>query len=66
MKTEKLLRAEEAADMLSLRVSTIRRMILERQVPTVKIGRSVRIPQEAIEKIITNGWRESVSQSKAK
>lgn len=58
----KLLRVEEVADVLGLRVSTVRRMVFERRVPTVKIGRSVRIPQEAIDRIIAKGWRESVAK----
>lgn len=60
MKSDKLLRAEEVAELLGLRLPTVRRMILERRVPTVKIGRSVRIPQEAVNRIISDGWREPV------
>lgn len=60
MKSEKLLRAEEVAELLGLRLPTIRRMILERKIPTIKIGRSVRIPREAVEKIIAQGWREPI------
>ncbi len=60
MKTERLLGADEAAGLLGLKVTTIRRMIFERRIPTVKIGRSVRIPIEAINRIISDGWREPV------
>lgn len=62
MKSDKLLRAEEVAELLGLRLPTVRRMILERKVTTVKIGRSVRIPREAIDRIIENGWREPVAK----
>lgn len=60
MKTQKLLTAEEAAERLGLKVSTIRRKILERTIVTVKLGRSVRIPVEAVDKLIETGWREPV------
>ena len=57
--TKKLLRAEEFADYLNLRLSTVRRMIFLKRVPTVRIGRSVRIPSEAADKLILEGWQES-------
>lgn len=63
MKTAKLLRAEEVAEMLGLRLPTVRRMIFERRVPTVKIGRSVRIPSEEIEKIINAGFRPKLEST---
>lgn len=60
MKTKKLLTAEESADMLGLKVSTVRRKILEKTITFVKIGRSVRIPIEAVEALIVAGWQEPV------
>lgn len=65
MKTQKLLTAEEAAERLGLKVSTIRRKILTRTIVTVKLGRSVRIPVEAVDRLINDGWREPVSLEKA-
>lgn len=62
MKTQNLLTAEEAADRLGLKVSTIRRKILLRQIVTVKLGRSVRIPVEAVDRLINEGWREPVTK----
>lgn len=62
MQCKKLLRAEEFADYLNLKVSTVRRMILLKKLPTVKIGRSIRIPVEAADKIINEGWREPVGK----
>jgi len=56
----RLLRAEEAADKLSLKVSTIRRWILEKRLPTVKLGRAIRIPEDAINKIIADAYRDSL------
>jgi len=62
MKTAKLLTAEEAASQLGLKVSTIRRKILERKIVTVKLGRAVRIPVEVIDELIKTGWREAVAK----
>lgn len=62
MTTKKLLTAEEAAERLGLKTSTIRRKILVREITTVKLGRSVRIPVECIDEMIKAGWREPVVQ----
>ena len=57
----KLLTCEEAATALGLRVSTIRRMILERRIDTVRpSARAVRIPESAIQRILAHGFRPSV------
>ncbi|MCA9421859.1 MAG: helix-turn-helix domain-containing protein [Nitrospira sp.] len=61
MKVSQLLTVEDAANRLGLKVATIRRRILERKIDYVKNGRSVRIPVEAIERIITTGFRPAVS-----
>ncbi len=58
--SERLLTVKEAEDRTGRKASTWRRDILERRVPYVKIGRSVRIPVEVIEKMITDGWRDAV------
>jgi excisionase family DNA binding protein len=58
--SERLLTVKEAEDRTGRKASTWRRDILERRVPYVKIGRSVRIPVEFIEKLITDGWREAI------
>lgn len=62
MKTKKLLTVEEAAGQLGLKVSTIRRKILTKTITTVKLGRAVRIPVEAIESLIAAGWQEPVGK----
>ncbi|MBI5192139.1 MAG: excisionase family DNA-binding protein [Nitrospirae bacterium] len=62
MQTKKLLTVDEAANQLGLKSTTIRRRILEKTITTVKIGRAVRIPVEAVERIIAAGWRESVAK----
>jgi len=55
-----LLTAAEAAQRLSLKESTIRKMILERRISYVKIRRSVRIPEDVIDRLIQEGMRRSV------
>ena len=56
-----LLTVEEAALRLSVKPATIRRRILERRIDFVKIGRSVRIPERAVEKLIEAGLSVAVS-----
>jgi excisionase family DNA binding protein len=59
--SERLLTVREAANRLGLKECTIRRRILERKIVYVKNGRSVRIPVEAVEDLITNGWRDPIA-----
>ncbi|MFO0706711.1 MAG: excisionase family DNA-binding protein [Nitrospira sp.] len=56
-----LLTVEDAALRLSVKPATIRRRILERRIDFVKIGRSVRIPERAVEKLIEAGLSVAVS-----
>ena len=58
----RLLTVEEAAERLGLRITTIRRKILEKKIPYVKVFRAVRIPEDAIYKIIEAGLRELVTK----
>ena len=55
-----LLTVEEAALRLSVKPATIRRRILERRIDFVKIGRSVRIPERYVEKMIEDGLSVAV------
>ena len=48
----KLLNLREAADILGLKVSTIRAWTLRRKIEFVKVGRCVRIRQEIIDELI--------------
>lgn len=57
-----LLTVEAAALRLSVKPATIRRRILERRIDFVKIGRSVRIPERAVEKLIEAGLSIAVSE----
>ena len=54
---EKLLTAQEVADRLTLKASTIRRMILERRIATVRPSvRAVRVPESEVRRIIEAGY----------
>ena len=61
MKVTQLLTVEEVSKRLGLKISTIRRRILERKIDYVKNGRSVRIPVETVERIIASGYRPAHS-----
>lgn len=54
MDLERLLTCEEVAQCLGLKVSTVRKMIYNRQLPTVHPtgARAVRVPRKAVEKIV--------------
>jgi excisionase family DNA binding protein len=58
--SQQLLTIGEAAARTGRKVSTWRRDILLRRIPYVKIGRSVRIPIEVVERLIREGWRDAV------
>lgn len=56
--SRRLLTVPEAARRTGRRESTWRRDILLRRVAYVKLGRSVRIPEEVVDNLIAQGWRE--------
>jgi excisionase family DNA binding protein len=58
---EKLLKIEEAAQILASSPRTIRKWIGERRLGSVKIGKSVRISASEIERIQKQGRREAIS-----
>ena len=59
--SKRLLTVFELEQMTGRKASTWRRDILNRRIPYVKLGkRSVRVPIEAVEKMIAEGWREPV------
>jgi excisionase family DNA binding protein len=61
MIAEKLLTVPEAAQRLGLKEATIRRMILERRIDTVRPSvRAVRVPESAIKKILDRGYRPAL------
>ena len=60
-KTANLMRVPQAAARLAVRESTIRKMIFEKRLPVVRIGRTVTIPEDAIEKMISDGYSAALS-----
>jgi excisionase family DNA binding protein len=53
---DRLLRVQEVADRLGLRVATIRAWILHRRIPAVRVGRrAIRIQLSAVERVIQQG-----------
>jgi len=51
----KLVKIPEAAVQMRISVKTTWKMVYGRKVDVVRIGRSVRIPQDAIDKLIDDG-----------
>ena len=60
-KTSKLLTLGECERMTGRRVSTWRKAITQRQIPVVRLGRSVRVPLEVVEEMIADGWQDPVN-----
>lgn len=59
-RTEELLTLAEAELMTKRKVATWRKDIRLRRIPSVKLGRQVLLPREAIEELIARGWRDPV------
>ena len=55
---ERLVTVVEAERLTGRKASTWRRDIFSRRIPYVKIGRQVRIPLSAIQRLIADGWRD--------
>jgi excisionase family DNA binding protein len=51
----KLLLVAEAAERLGLKPATIRAKILRREITYVKLGKSLRIPEAVVDKMIKDG-----------
>ena len=61
MLDDRLLTVEEAAQRLRHKPATIRRMIFQRKIDTVRPSvRAVRVPESAIKKILERGFRPAV------
>jgi excisionase family DNA binding protein len=52
---EILLRVDEAAERLAIKPATLRARILKREIPFVRVGRSVRIKVSTIDALIADG-----------
>lgn len=61
MTGEKLLTVQQAAEQLGLREATVRKLIFQRRIDTVRPSvRAVRVPESAIRKILEQGYRPAV------
>ena len=57
----KLLTVREVAERLALKPSTVRRMILERRIDTIRPSlRAVRIPEKSVQRILEKGFRPAI------
>jgi len=51
-----LLKPAEVAQLLSVSLPTVKRMLAAGDLKSVKLGRSRRIPAEAVDDLISRGW----------
>jgi excisionase family DNA binding protein len=58
---ERLLSVAEAADLLGTTTRFPRRLIAERRIRFVRVGRHIRIPQSAIEEFIAAGTVQPIT-----
>ncbi len=63
--TQKLLTVFQLEELTGRKVSTWRKAISQRRIPVVRIGRSVRVPAEYVERMIEEGWRDPVEPEEA-
>jgi excisionase family DNA binding protein len=54
---DKLLTIPEFAEHLRVTVAMVRRMVLEKRVSIVKVGRLVRVPYSELERLVAAGTR---------
>jgi excisionase family DNA binding protein len=64
--SDRLLTVAEAAELLSTSPRFPRRLIEERRVRFVRVGRHVRIPESALREFIAAGLVEPISTTKGK
>lgn len=58
---DELLSIPEFAEHLRVTVSCVRRMVWEKRVTIVKVGRLVRIPHSELERLVAEGTRPATS-----
>jgi excisionase family DNA binding protein len=63
---ERLLTVSEAAEILSTTERFPRRLIAERRIRFVRVGRHVRIPESALTEFIESGLVEPVTRKKTR
>lgn len=52
----------EAANYLGVQPSTIRQWVWRRRIDTVRIGRLVRIPRQALDRVVEEGTRPALDR----
>ena len=62
--TERLLTVAQAAEVLGTTERFPRRLIDERRIRFVRVGRHVRIPESALRELIASGWVEPITTKK--
>jgi excisionase family DNA binding protein len=62
----RLLTVTEVSKITGLKEGTVRRWILQRRLPTVHLGRSVRIREKDLEAIIEGGYQPAVPSGGSK
>ncbi len=60
--TSRLMTLLEVQTLTGKKVSTWRKAIAEKKVPYVRLGRSIRVPQEFVERLIEEGWHDPVQE----
>ncbi len=62
VQTGKLLTVAQASERLNVKERYIRHLIAHRRIDVVKIGRLVRIPQRAIDELMSAGYKQAVNE----
>lgn len=63
---ERFLSADEVADMLNVSRRTVERLTAERELPAVRIGRSVRYKPSAVERFIAAHTHNAVERGRGR
>jgi excisionase family DNA binding protein len=58
------LRISGVADILDISISSVRRLIRDGQLESIRIGSSVRVPEVSLERLLNAGRRRSRRKSK--
>jgi len=62
MNDQRLLTVREASEQLGLRESTLRKWVLQKRIAYCKLGRSIRLPANVVEKMIRESYREAIAE----
>lgn len=62
--TQKLLTLRECESRTGRKVATWRKAIARREVSFIRLGRSIRIPEDVIEQMIAQGYRPAIQDER--